>query len=149
MISEKCCDCLKKQPFKRYERTANKVPILGIMADESVQRKLQYIRRGGCNSFTETRTASYPISIWTDKDIWEYLHKYKVPYCSLYDKGYTQTGCMFCGFGAHMDKKSRFELLYALHPKFYDVFMNYTNNNVTYREALRKVGVSLPDETNN
>ena len=37
-----------------------------------------------------------------------------------------------------------------LYPKWYDTFMNYTNNGVTYREAMRKVlavnGLSLPDE---
>lgn len=62
-------------------------------------------------------------------------------------KGRTRTGCMFCGFGAHMEKVSRFELLYDLHPKAYNVFMAYQNNGHTYREALRAIGVQLPDET--
>lgn len=54
---------------------------------------------------------------------------------------------LFCGFGAHIEKISRFELLYDLHPKAYNVFMNYQNNGYTYREALRAIGVQLPDET--
>lgn len=116
------------------------------MAGESDLRKRQYIRRGGCNSFQNNHIASYPISIWTDADIWAYLRKFKVPYCELYDKGHTRTGCMFCGFGAHIEKISRFELLYDLHPKAYNVFMNYQNNGYTYREALRAIGVQLPDE---
>lgn len=124
-----------------------KQPLLGIMAGESDLRKRQYIRRGGCNSFQNNHIASYPISIWTDADIWAYLRKFKVPYCELYDKGHTRTGCMFCGFGAHIEKISRFELLYDLHPKAYNVFMNYQNNGYTYREALRAIGVQLPDET--
>ena len=53
---------------------------------------------------------------------------------------------MFCGFGAHLEKRSRFELVYKLHPKFYEAFMKYENNGTTYREALRKIGVMLPDE---
>lgn len=122
------------------------VPILGVMAGESDLRKRQYIRRGGCNSFQNSLIASYPISIWTDADIWAYLRKFKVPYCELYDKGHTRTGCMFCGFGAHLEKVSRFDLLYDLHPKAYKMFMNYTNNGVTYREALHTIGVKLPDE---
>lgn len=145
MVSEKCCDCLKKRPFHKYEQETGEVPMIGVMADESRLRKSQYIRRGGCNSF-EGKITSYPISIWTDKDIWEYLLKFKVPYCELYDKGYTRTGCMFCGFGAHLEKVSRFELLNDLHPKAYRLFMNYTNNGITYREALRRIGVALPDE---
>lgn len=145
MISEKCCECLKKRPFRKYEKETGEVPILGVMASESDLRKQQYIRRGGCNSFNENHIASYPISIWNDLDIWKYLRKFNVPYCELYDKGHTRTGCMFCGFGAHLEKVSRFELLYDLHPKAYKVFMNYKNNGITYREALRTI-VQLPDE---
>ena len=147
MVSEQCCECLKKRPFAKYNKQTGEVPILGIMAGESDLRKQQYIRRGGCNSFQNNHIASYPISIWTDADIWAYLRKFKVPYCELYDKGHTRTGCMFCGFGAHIEKISRFELLYDLHPKAYNVFMNYQNNGYTYREALRAIGVQLPDET--
>lgn len=29
---------------------------------------------------------------------------------------------MFCGFGAHLEKRSRFAFLYELHPKAYEVF---------------------------
>lgn len=144
--SEKCCECLKKKPFAKYSKDTGEVPILGIMATESDLRRHQYIRRGGCNSFDGNHIASYPISIWTDADIWAYLRKFKVPYCELYDKGATRTGCMFCGFGAHIEKSSRFELLYDLHPKAYAAFMRYENNGITYREALRTIGVQLPDE---
>ncbi|MBQ8426153.1 MAG: phosphoadenosine phosphosulfate reductase family protein [Clostridia bacterium] len=145
-VSEQCCEYLKKRPFARYSRETGEVPILGVMAGESDLRKQQYIRRGGCNSFQNSHIASYPISIWTDADIWEYLRKYNVPYCELYDKDHTRTGCMFCGFGAHLEKVSRFELLYDLHPRAYNKFMDYENNGCTYREALRKIGVLLPDE---
>lgn len=126
------------------------MPILGVMAGESNLREREYIRRGGCNSFQNNHIASYPISIWTEADIWDYLRKFKVPYCELYDNGYHRTGCMFCGFGAHIENVSRFEMLLKLHPKAYECFMNYKNNDVTYREALRlvlsKVGKYLPDE---
>ncbi len=146
-VSEKCCDCLKKRPFHKYEKATGEAPILGIMAEESDLRQSQYVRRGGCNSF-EGRVASYPISIWTGKDSDEYLRKFNVPYSTIYDNpGVRQTGCMFCGFGAHLGQGfSRFELLYDLHPKAYRLFMNYTNNGVTYRKALRRIGVALPDE---
>lgn len=146
MVSEKCCDCLKKRPFAKYEKETSEVPIIGTMAAESTLRMQQYIRRGGCNSFDKNNLGSYPLSIWTDNDIWEYIQTYKIPYCELYDMGAIRTGCMFCGFGAHLEKHSRFELLFDLHPRAYHKFMDYTNNGITYREALRTIGVALPDE---
>lgn len=145
MLSEKCCECLKKRPFANYNKQTGELPILGIMAGESLTRTRGYIRRGGCNSFKENHPISHPISIWTDTDIWAYLKEFKVPYCELYDKGADRTGCMFCGFGAHIEKTSRFARLRELHPKAYDIFMEYTNNGITYREALERVGVQLPD----
>ena len=38
--------------------------------------------------------------------------------------GYERTGCMFCGFGAHLKKIDNFELLSKTHPKQYDYIMN-------------------------
>lgn len=146
-VSEKCCDILKKRPFARYQRETGELPIIGTMASESRLRKQQYILRGGCNSWKENHLASYPISIWTEADIWAYIHQFKIPICSIYSRqGCKRTGCMFCAFGAHLEKDSRFEMLYDLHPKLYKAFMRYENNGITYREALRKIGVLLPDE---
>lgn len=148
-ISEKCCDYLKKRPFYRYEKQTGRAPILGVMACESRLRMSMYLRRGGCNSFDEHRPACYPLSIWTDADIWEYIRRYSVPYSEIYDRaGVEQTGCMFCGFGAHLEKgdNTRFARLYALHPQMYCAMMRYSNKGVTYRRALHYIGVSLPDE---
>lgn len=47
MVSEKCCDILKKRPFARYQRETGEAPIIGTMASESRLRRLQYINRGG------------------------------------------------------------------------------------------------------
>ena len=145
-ISEKCCDVLKKRPLAKYVKQTGEVPIIGTMAGESRLRAQQYIRRGGCNSFSESSVASYPLSIWTDEDIWAYIRMFDVPYCELYDRGHVRTGCMLCGFGAsHETGRSRFELLHERHPRAYEIFMSYTNNGVTYREALLRAGVKLPE----
>ena len=73
-------------------------PILGVMAEESKLRRSNYSRYG-CNIYDGTRPKSNPIMFWTIKDIDEYIEKYAVPICSLYQKGYKRTGCMFCLFG--------------------------------------------------
>lgn len=146
MVSEKCCDCLKKRPFARYVKQTGEVPIIGTMAGESRLRAQQYIRRGGCNSFSENNTASYPLSIWTDDDIKAYIETFSIPYCELYDQGHNRTGCMVCGFGAQYETEcSRFDLLFRQHPKAYRIFMDYTNNGIPYRDALTRIGVQLPE----
>lgn len=146
-VSEKCCDIMKKRPFREYEKRTAEVPIIGTMAAESRARRNRYLRRNGCNVLVGKHVASYPLSIWTEEDIWQYVKRYNVSICNLYkDKRCQRTGCMFCGFGAHLDKGRRFEMLYSLHPELYRIMMNYKNNGVTYRQALRAIGVPLPDE---
>lgn len=147
MVSERCCDILKKRPFRIYEKETGELPILGIMAGESRIRQEAYIKRGGCNSFKPNHLSCNPISIWTEEDIWAYIRRFNVPYCRIYDeRGCNRTGCMFCGFGAHIEKESRFDLVFRLHPRMYQTVMNYQNNGVSYREALNKCGIRLPDD---
>ena len=33
---------------------------------------------------------------WSDQDVWEFIRKYELPYCSLYDEGWKRIGCLFC-----------------------------------------------------
>lgn len=150
MVSSFCCDILKKRPFHKYQRHAGgELPIIGTMADESQMRQSQYIRRGGCNAFNENpdKSSSLPLSIWKEQDIWDYIHKFGIPYSTIYNvPGVKRTGCMFCGFGAQFPGDCRFRVLYDLHPKFYAYAMNLTNNGIPLRTALRRMGVTLPDE---
>lgn len=37
-----------------------------------------------------------PIIDWTDEDVWEFIHRYNIPYCDLYDKGFKRLGCIGC-----------------------------------------------------
>ena len=150
MTSEKCCEILKKRPFATYNASTLSLPMVGTMAGESKRREITYISHGGCNSFSDDprKTHSAPLSIWTNADCWAYIRKLSVSYCPIYDvPGIDRTGCVFCGFGAHLGGGSRFRVLYALHTKLYKMAMNYSNNGYTLRHALRRMGVELPDET--
>lgn len=148
-VSEICCSKLKKEPFDVFHKETSLNPIIGTMADESRLRLQKYLKTG-CNDFLSNKVASYPMSIFTEKDVWEYRKEFKIPFCKVYDKGCRRTGCMFCGFGCQLEKGcfNRFDILYSLHPTAYKAFMSYTNSGVTYREALECIGISLPDSKN-
>lgn len=143
-VSEKCCYYLKKKPFKDYEKKNNSVPFLGIRINESQLRKSEFHKRcGSMNSYTG-HIASYPVSLFTKQDIYDYIERFNVPYCEIYDyEEIDSTGCAACGFGLHRDN-SRLVFIYEHYPKFYNQVMNYKNNGVTYKEALLTCGVDLP-----
>lgn len=37
-----------------------------------------------------------PVVYFVQKEIWDYIHAYKLPYCSLYDRGYRSIDCKIC-----------------------------------------------------
>ena len=53
-------------------------------------------RRTVEHCYRTRRTLLNPIVDWTDEDVWEFIKTYNVPYCELYDKGYTRLGCIGC-----------------------------------------------------
>ena len=127
-ISDKCCLIIKKRPLQNYANKTNRKPFIGIMATEGGRRKLTYLEYG-CNAFDLAKSPhSWPLSFWTEKDVWEYIIKYNVRYSKIYDMGYPRTGCMFCMFGVHLEQKAlgtnRFLLMKKTHPKQYDYCIN-------------------------
>ena len=134
-ISEQCCDVMKKKPAKVFEKKSGKKPIIATMANESALRQTSWLRYG-CNVFEGKRESSRPLSFWTEQDILEYLSKFNIPYASVYgdiikddDDKYkttkcTRTGCVFCGFGCHLEKEpNRFQMLKETHPKLHEYCM--------------------------
>ena len=148
--SAHCCDKLKKEPCKQYEKQTGLRPIVGTLASESMLRETAYLRIGQCNSFAEGHEKSYPLSIWTDSDIWQFISDNNIELAEIYSKGVDRTGCVCCGFGAQLKSDRRLATFYRLYPKYYNMVLNFTNNGVTYREALRDMlavnGLVLPDE---
>ena len=149
-VSSYCCNRLKKDPMKTYAKIHKCAPIMGIMASESNLREKTYVTQGSCNVLTGKHVKSLPLPIWTEQDVWDFINKYNIPIAEIYQKGAKRTGCMFCGYGCQFKDHNSLQMVYELYPKWYDKFMDYTNNGVTYREALRDVlsvnGLYLPDE---
>lgn len=145
-ISNFCCNVMKKTPAKDFEKHTGKKPIIATMAEESGLREQKWLQNG-CNAFDTKRQTSQPMSFWTEQDILQYIKEYNIPICSVYGDivyaedpeqmriedfgvncgmeklattGCDRTGCIFCGFGCHLEKEpSRFQRLKETHPRQY------------------------------
>ena len=151
-ISNKCCDVMKKHPFKVYERETGRKGFIGTRALESMARKEAWMKTG-CNAYTSRRKVSKPLSFWTEQDIFEYIIRYNLSLCGLYgaivcDKGkdyhttgIERTGCMWCAYGAHKEKRpTRFEQMKVTHPKIYDYMMRPTSEGgLGYRAIFERM----------
>lgn len=133
--------------MKKYQHKNKLYPILGTLAEESRIRKQAWIRHG-CNAFDSKSPTSQPLSFWTEQDILAYIVRYNLPIASVYGEivavdrdgneyamdslfgtegcqlkctGCQRTGCIFCGFGFHLDSgETRFQRLAKTHPRQYE-----------------------------
>lgn len=87
-----CCFQLKTQTLKNSIKKYDiDYLFTGIRRDEQEARKNEeYI------SPKEDHIRVNPIVYFTEGDVWEYIRKYNLPYCSLYDKGYRSIDCSPC-----------------------------------------------------
>ena len=139
-ISQACCDILKKEPSEKIQ-AALKVDVIfkGLMAAESHSRKVNFATRGylfqSKRKYIETPFFHCnPLSIWTDDDIWAYIHQFSVPYSPLYDIEYTndkgkqckikRNGCTGC-FTDYGRKNSHMYVLRQTHPGQWRSIMRY------------------------
>lgn len=141
--TEQCCDALKKEPFRRYERETGRKPFVGVMAEEGGNRSTLT----QCNAFDAKSPQSRPMLFWSEDDVWQYIADNRVEYSEIYDDrevnglkvpGERRTGCMFCAFGAHMEKgENRFQRMAKSHPKQW----HYCIYKLGMGKALDYIGV--------
>lgn len=155
-ISHLCCNIMKKKPAKVYEKKTGNKPIVATMACESQNRRTTWLRFG-CNSFDSKRPISQPMSFWTEQDVLTYISEFDIPYASVYGdiisnadgKLHTtkceRTGCVFCGFGCHLEKEpNRFQKLAISHPKLWNYCMKpWSEGGLGMREVLEYIGVNV------
>ena len=162
-VSDQCCNVMKKKPAHDYAKKTGKVGILGTMAEESQLRTQKWLQHG-CNAFDNKIPVSNPMSFWTEQDVLCYLKKYELPYCSVYGDivpkspnvgqtsirgvevdlmttGCSRTGCVYCMFGAHLEKEpNRFQQMKQTHPKQYDYCIR-EENGLGLGKVLDYIGV--------
>lgn len=132
--SEKCCDVMKKKPFKKYHKETGRYPFIGITQDESFMRKRQY-EKTGCNVYDANDPISKPMGFWTKQDVLRFAYEKKLKIASVYgeivceDGVYRttkeqRTGCIWCGFGCHLEKEpNRFQRMEHTHPELWNYCM--------------------------
>lgn len=158
-IADNCCSVMKKKPCFEYEKTSGKKPIIGQLAGESQKRTTGWLNTG-CNAFDATRPTSNPMAFWTEQDVLQYIKENNIQIAPVYGEvveigedgleyennlfgtvagklkttGCDRTGCVFCGFGCHLEKgESRFQRLKHSHPRQYAYCINggeYDENGV-------------------
>ncbi len=85
---EKCCTILKTDALKKAIKKHN-IDRLFSFEDDEIKASEPFIIHG-------QNTIVYPIKHFCKEDIWTYIKKYNLPYCSLYDKGYIDLRCTLC-----------------------------------------------------
>ena len=155
-VSDNCCKIMKKDTAYKYGKQTGRKPIIATMACESQLRKMSWLKNG-CNAFNATNPVSTPMSFWTEQDVLEYISLTGIPYAQVYgeiikdkDGKYhttklNRTGCVFCGFGCHLEKEpNRFQRLKETHPKLWEYCMrDWDNGGLGMKNVLEYIGVKI------
>jgi phosphoadenosine phosphosulfate reductase len=87
-----CCNIRKVEPLQRALAELDGW-ITGIRREQAPTRAnagvVEVDQKFGLIKFN-------PLALWTDKQVWEYIVKNKVPYNKLHDQGYPSIGCIPC-----------------------------------------------------
>ena len=165
-IDDYCCTIMKKKPSKDYEKKTNRKPITGTMATESMLRTSNWLRYG-CNAFESKRKTSSPMAFWLENDVLQYIKENGIKISSVYGEvieaesipgqmnwndyagfeinqkltttGCKRTGCMFCGYGCHLEKpgEGHLERLKQTHPKQYEYIMKpWNKGGLGYKDVI-------------
>lgn len=82
-----------------------------------------------------------PIVTWEDEDVWEFIHKYELPYCSEYDiPGVDRLGCIGCPLSSNMAKEME------ENPKYRDNYKRAIKRMIERRAEKGKDFWITPDD---
>ena len=133
--SDICCHIMKKDPMHKYQKRTGRMPYLGMLATDSKAREKAYLQHS-CNAYDISNPRSLPLGFWTENDILECIARHNISIPRVYGKittrhgaltttGANRTGCVFCGFGLHLDTiPTRFQRLYASHSRLHKYVMD-------------------------
>jgi phosphoadenosine phosphosulfate reductase len=89
-----CCNLAKEAHGKGVMK------IVGVRAAESPRRARSWQH--------VSMEAIAPILQWGDDDVWKFIQVENIPYCSLYDEGFTRLGCVGCPLAGQKSRDAGF-----------------------------------------
>lgn len=148
-----CCAELK-------ESKGNKgFTLTGVRWAESVRRKSRGAFEDGKNKIIKTndndemrksvefcimnkRYYCNPIIDWSDSDVWNYIKRNNLPYCKLYDEGFSRIGCIGCPLKSKKQRKSEFEK----YPKYKNLYLRSIERICEWHKAKGRITLITVDE---
>ena len=123
-----CCQISKEVFGKRKQK------IIGVRAVESPRRAASW------SSIQAGFVA--PILFWSDEELWRFIKKTNMPYCSLYDEGFTRLGCVGCPLGGQKSRDATFKRW----PKYERAWKNackklWENQNEQWKKSQARWGL--------
>lgn len=58
--------------------------------------------------YKKHQTNINPIIEWSDDDVWNFIRAEKIPYCGVYDEGFTRIGCIGCPMAGRRSRELQF-----------------------------------------
>ncbi len=150
-----CCSELKERGGK------GRIVVTGIRWAESARRSKRHLVEQ-CNT-DNSKQYLHPIIDWSQNDVWDYIRSKNIPYCSLYDEGFTRIGCILCPYASQKIK----QLEIKRWPKYADLYriacqkayekaqkgrnpyINFTNGDELFNWWISGKGIEKinPDQT--
>lgn len=126
--SRYCCEVLKEGGG------AGRVCVMGLRAAESTRRAKTWslvteidkskrrkgqplirmhdnddVRDNIQSCATQGKLVVSPLLYWQDSDLWDFIKDRGLPYCELYDQGFTRIGCIGCPMASDKQRAEQFD----------------------------------------
>lgn len=131
-----CCGVFKEGHGK------GRIVVLGIRHEESNKRSKRKMIEG-CNKPQKNKVYFSPIIHWSTSEVWEYIRKNNLPYCSLYDEGHKRIGCIMCPMSGPKGMKRDMERWPKYYQNYLKVFKRILQNK---KRDGRKYRITFHDE---
>ena len=111
-----------------YKR--NKGGGISFLDDNDISRKMVE------QCYQKNKVTINPIVDWLEEDVWEFIKEVaKVPYCELYDQGFTRIGCIGCPLQGREGMLADFERW----PKYKELYIKAFNKMIANHPGENKV----------